>query len=309
MNNDVSLTVLLATHNGAGTLRRVLDTYQAVAAPPGGWRVVVVDNASDDETPQLLAHFKNLLPLLPLRTEQRGKNVALNFGLTHLQGDLVVLTDDDALPEPDWLLALQGSAAAHPAFDVFGGHIDAIWPADTPEWIPRLVNLGATFAVTPPGIAEGPIEAAQVWGPNMAVRRKVFDAGHRFNEAVGPQAGQYIMGSEVEFTCRVEKAGHSAWFAANARVGHIIRPKQIERQWIIDRAFRLGRHMFHRELESLKPGTPMLRGAPRWKFRLLLREHVSRMLALLTGNSDRRFLADWEISFLKGYLSEARRRD
>jgi L-malate glycosyltransferase len=301
------LTVLLATHNGAGTLPRVLEAYERLTPPMGGWRVVLVDNASTDDTPAILKGFASRLPLLALRTERRGKNVALNLGLEHVDGDLVVLTDDDAVPEVEWLVALSQAAVRHQDRDLFGGQIDPIWPGEPPPWILRLVNLGATFAITGEDVAAGPMPAAQIWGPNMAVRTHLFRAGHRFDESIGPQAGQYVMGSEVEFTCRLERLGHSAWFVSDARVGHIIRPHQVERGWIIQRAYRLGRHMFHQERGSFAKASNLFRGAPRWKYRRLLAERWKALSSVISRDADQKFRADWEVSFLRGYLDEARR--
>lgn len=300
------ITVLMATYNGAGTLPRVLDAYLRITPPASGWRLVVVDNASADRTPEVLREFAGRLPLRHLRTEARGKNLALNLGLAELEGELVVLTDDDAVPAPDWLLALERAAAAHPDYDIFGGEIDPVWPATPPEWIARLVNMGATFAITPDGCKEGPIAAAQIWGPNMAVRRQVFAQGHRFNEGIGPQAGQYIMGSEVEFTCRLERLGHKAWFVPDAVVGHIIRPHQVDRAWIIQRAYRLGRHMYHQESAQIAVQGGLLLGSPRWKYRRLLTEYLRAAAGWIKRDFDTKFCADWEISFLHGYLSEGR---
>ena len=113
------------------------------------------------------------------------------------------------------------------------------------------------------------------------------------------------MGSEVEFTCRLERAGHRAWHIPSAAVGHIIRPHQVERDWIVKRAYRLGRHMFHQEAGALPPEAKLLRGAPRWKYKMLAAEWVKKVLATLRRDFDQRFLAEWEISFLQGYLSEA----
>ncbi len=300
------LTVLLATHDGAGTLPRVLEAYRRLVPPAGGWRLVLVDNASTDDTPAILKDFATRLPLLALRTERRGKNVALNLGLEHVDGDLVVLTDDDAVPEAEWLAALARAADRHQDCDLFGGQIDPLWPGEAPPWILRLVNLGATFAITGQGAREGPIPAAQVWGPNMAVRTRLFLAGHRFDESIGPQAGQYVMGSEVEFTCRLERLGHSAWFVPDARVGHIIRPHQVERSWVIQRAYRLGRHMFHQERDSFAGASDLFRGAPRWKYRRFLVERWKALRGAVTRDFDQKFRADWEVSFLRGYLDEAR---
>jgi glycosyltransferase involved in cell wall biosynthesis len=299
------LTVLLATHNGAATLPRVLAAYRALQSPPGGYQLVVVDNASNDATTAVLREQGAGLPLQVLHCPQRGKNRALNQGLTALRGDLVVLTDDDAAPRTDWLCKLAEAARAQPAYDLFGGQILPDWPGPCPDWIPRLVNLGATFAITPEGMAAGPVRADSLWGPNMAVRRQVFDAGHRFNEDVGPAAGQYIMGSETEFSGRVEKAGHRAWFVAEAVVAHIIRPHQIEREWILQRAYRLGRHMCLNELEGIPAGAPRWRGAPRWKYRELAEAQTRRWWAVARRDFDACFRAQWNVEYLRGYLFQA----
>jgi glycosyltransferase involved in cell wall biosynthesis len=297
----------MATHNGAGTLARVLSAYSRLARPPGGWRLVVVDNLSSDDTAQVLERFATELPLLVVNCARRGKNVALNCGLDHVEGDLVVFTDDDTVPDEEWLVLLRQAADQHSECDVFGGRIFALWPDDLPEWIPQLVNLGATYGETPRECAEGPVSPTRVWGANMAVRASVFAAGHRFNELVGPGEGQYMMGSEVEFTGRIEKQGHRAWFVDKARVGHIIRPHQIERDWIIQRGYRLGRHMYHQEVAIFPVGTKLIRGAPRWKYRQFATALGRSAAGALTGNFALRFAADWELSFLRGYFAEAGR--
>lgn len=298
------LTVLMATYNGASTLPRVLESYARLSEPHGGWKLVVIDNASSDATPSIVRERTNALPLKYIRTESRGKNLALNHGLSHADGDLIVFTDDDAVPEQDWLRELRAAADEQTHFDIFAGAIYPLWPASCPDWILRLVNLGATFGLTPPDLPTGPVPASQAWGANMAVRRNIFDAGHRFNSAVGPQAGHYVMGSEVEFTARLERAGHRTWFIERARVGHVIRPQQLEREWIVQRAFRLGRHMLHQERPTFG-STPLLRGAPRWKYRLLMVQLLKALKARALCDADEKFLSDWEISFLRGYLSEA----
>ena len=141
----------------------------------------------------------------------------------------------------------------------------------------------------------------------MAVRRAVFDAGFLFNPDVGPAAGQYTMGSEVEFSGRLAKAGHTAWWVPGAPVGHIIREHQLTRDWIIQRAFRLGRHMCHQEREQIPAGTAMWRGAPRWRYGQLVRQKLRSLWGHARRDFDTSFLADWELEFLRGYLSEAAR--
>ena len=57
------LTVMLATRNRAPILEEVLRTYCDLQAPGSGWKVVVVDNGSTDETGRVIVAFASRLPL------------------------------------------------------------------------------------------------------------------------------------------------------------------------------------------------------------------------------------------------------
>src|SRR5690606_12127703 len=44
------LSVLMATHNGADTIERTLAAMSVMEPPAGGWTLIVVNNASTDDT-------------------------------------------------------------------------------------------------------------------------------------------------------------------------------------------------------------------------------------------------------------------
>jgi glycosyltransferase involved in cell wall biosynthesis len=305
------LTVLMATFNGAKTLPAVLEAYTHLVAPEGGWKVVVVDNGSVDDTKQIVQGYTSRLPLTYLYEPKKGKNAALNHGLTVIEGDLIVLTDDDATPLPDWLCKLRQGANANASFAIFGGAIIPQWEQKPDNWILTLVPLGITYALTAPDLPEGPIFPGLVWGPNMAVRKEVFDAGHRFDEGVGPNGANYVMGSETEFTLRVSNAGFKSWFCKEAVVSHFIRATQMEKAWILKRASRFGRNMYRQEVNQGPFDVPTFLGVPRWRVRKLVNEWAKSAHASLVGQIDEAFRANWEVYFLRGYFYEAwrRRRD
>ena len=238
-----------------------------------------------------------------LEEPERGKSRALNTGLPHTEGDLVVLTDDDSVPQPDWLVELRRGADRHQDFDVFGGRIDALWPRQPPKWFFSVVPLGTTYAVTPDVIRDGPVSPGMVWGPNMAVRRSVFEAGHRFDATMGPQLGQYRMGSETEFTRRMAKFGFQSFHLSKARVGHVIRPHQMETGWIVRRAYRFGRGHFWSDREE--SSEPTLFAVPRWMIKQALKNYLRWPLGVLTGNTEKAFSARWQLQFFFGYCFEA----
>ncbi len=301
------MTILMATFNGVATLPKVLEAYCRLAAPPAGWRIVIADNGSSDGTPALIERYADRLPLRYVCEPRRGKNAALNAALAlALDGrdpdGLFVFTDDDATPEPDWLQRLSEAAGAQPDFDIFAGVITADWAVPVPAWLERLVPLGLTFGVTPPETPEGPVFPGLVWGANMAIRRRLFESGLRFDESIGPAAGAYAMGSETQLTRRLGDAGHRAWFCRGARVAHYIRPHQMARGWVLERARRFGRGKFRQEC----PGRfAEWFGVPRWMFSRYAAELLGLAAAWMRRDADGTFLRRWEMAYLRGYMHEA----
>ena len=89
------ITVLMATRNRAAQLGRVLERYCDLQSPPGGWKAIVVDNGSSDETRGVVQSFVSRIPVEYIREDRGGKMVALNAGIPAIAGEVVVLTDDD----------------------------------------------------------------------------------------------------------------------------------------------------------------------------------------------------------------------
>lgn len=297
----------MATCNGAPTLPKVLSAYCGLQVPAGGWSLVIIDDGSTDRTAQIVASFAEQLPLQLLQQQRRGKCAALNMAVEHVLANsgtsLLVFTDDDATPDPDWLVRLEQCAAHQESFALFGGAILPDWAVPPPDWVMRLVPLGLTYAVTT--AADGPVFAGLVWGANMAVRRAVFDAGHRFDAGAGPQAGSYAMGGETQFNRRIAAAGFAAWFCTAARVHHHIRPHQLTRRYVLQRAVRNGRGA---QLQGLPDSGPKLWGVPRWMLSKLLLELAMAARHWLLGHADEAFRHCWEVQFLRGVLAQAWRR-
>ncbi len=303
-------TILIATRNGAGTLPRVFESYRHLDTTGLQWKAVVIDNGSTDSTAEVVERHARDLPLVLLKEPRGGKNAALNRAVGEAQGDLLVFTDDDVIPDPGWLAALRQAADQHPGFSIFGGAIRPLWPHEPPTLLSS-VSLGAAFAITDPGLPAGPVLPAQVWGPNMAVRRAVFEAGLRFDERMGPNGASYPMGSETSFNRAAAAHGFRCWFAPDAIVYHIIRPLQLEPGWLLGRAFRAGRGRFLAEVQRKR--------IPASDPAIVLDGLLARLRAKRADVADRRrsgdelalFRARWELAELRGYLHElsrARRR-
>ncbi|MDP3460602.1 MAG: glycosyltransferase [Hyphomonas sp.] len=303
------MIVILSTLNGETRLRRMLEAMLNVRLP-AGTKFHVVDNGSEDGTLDLLAEYAGRLPLVIYNQPVRGKNHCLNLVLAAVRKtldpeELVVLTDDDILPCPEWLEELQAAGQAYPDCDVFGGRILPHWPsrgAGKLDSVQR--HFGVLFSLT--SAQEGPISCDAAWGPNMAVRGRVFKMGYTFDPQFGPNGQMgYPMGSETELMERLDAAGHRAWFAERACVRHIIRAAQLDTVNIIQRAFRHGYGVGWRRQRD--------RGITRLaslQFNAL-RALVLAQFRRLVSSPNQMLLAEYEDAWARGFahgsLSEYRR--
>jgi glycosyltransferase involved in cell wall biosynthesis len=294
------LTVLIASHNGARTLAPVLETFTQLQAPASGWKLVVVDNASTDQTRDILGKFCQKLPLTIVVEQRLGKNAALNTGLEFADGDLAVFADDDVFPKSDWLLRLRDAADANPAYCMFGGVIRARWEIPPPAWV-NWVNQAPVFTVTDPCLTEGPTSPGSIFGPNMAVRMEIFARGIRFDPSIGPAGGNYAMGSESELLERLGRLGHKAWHAQSAVVEHFVRDFQLEESWALRRAIRHGRGSYRLQYATMATPPWPLYVVPRIIKRLL---RIAK--ASLVSDKKGAFCARCDLNYLWGYLVEAR---
>jgi L-malate glycosyltransferase len=299
------LTVLIPTYNGSDTIGRTLAALAELLPPRGGWKVVIVNNGSTDDTEKLILEWKHRLPLDYLVEPRRGRAAALNAGMARFDGDFLVVTDDDVLPDRDWLVEWRRVANAHPEYTVFGGAIEPEFEVPPARWVQPAWQV-ALYAATPPGRPEGPMAPADILGPNMAFRRSVIAQGARFEEWLG--VGQdNLMGEETEFGQRLAAAGHKAWFAPKPRIRHIIWKSQTSVRWILHRFVRHGRTMYLWHLRDRQTAEAELFHMPRWAIRHLAESLLGLPLAALNCDESRFFSLLRSIAYDYGTLCQARK--
>jgi glycosyltransferase involved in cell wall biosynthesis len=296
------LTVVFATRNRAQILKKVLESYCDLEPPESGWKLVVVDNGSTDETPQVLAAYASRLPLFWIIEHNLGKNYALNAGLRLVEGDLAVFTDDDAFPRADWLMQFRRSADSQPGYSIFGGTIIPRWEAPPPSWL-EWIDLAPIFTITPSYMEEGelaPTHVTLVQGPNMAIRSCIFQSGVRFNTSIGPRGSNYPMGSETELILRLHRQGHRARHVKGAVVEHFVRNEQLNKAWVLRRAIRFGRGWFR-----MAPNPKQWLGIPRYLVRDVPKAALRMAAATILLDPKARFRAHWRLNYLLGEGYEA----
>lgn len=305
-SDTVPLTVLIASRNGSRWIRRVLDAYVA-QAQDCAWQLIVVNNDSSDDTGAILETYRDRLPLTIVDEPVAGKNRALNAGLPLVKGDIVVTPDDDAIPRPNFLTGWVAAAERFPDHDLFGGRIIAHFDGTPPRWILRLAKQSEA-AFSQRDFPEGEFAATEIFGPNMAIRRRVFDSGLTFDERVGPNAldPNYPTGSETDFLRRAAAAGWRAVFVVGPTVEHIVRPNQTTMVFFRAQAFRDGRSgaMLDRQTGALRKGPWAHKGLVR-SIPPSLQLGLMWLRAAIQPDTVQRCFKWWAYEWWRGYLAEA----
>ena len=104
----LALTVVIPTHRRPDRCQRLLKSLCEQTLDPKLFEVIVVDDASGDETGDVLEGLVAELPyaLRPMRTKtNRGPGPARNIGWRAAKAQIIAFTDDDCLPDAGWLEA------------------------------------------------------------------------------------------------------------------------------------------------------------------------------------------------------------
>jgi glycosyltransferase involved in cell wall biosynthesis len=299
----MDLSVVIATRDRATSLAHTLPHLARQTGLDGvKWEVVVVINGSDEDTESVLCAARTDLPVRWVRESRPGKSVALNRAINAVNGELIVITDDDVIPEPGWLAALLAAADRWPEHAIFGGSIEPLFPPNTPTWIRNHRHCDMWFSRFVPSWPEGPMVPEELpYPPNLALRARVVRSA-RFNETVGPMPGEYPLGCELELMQRLVAAGERAVYVPSARLQHVVREDQIDRQWLLRRCFQAGRGLVRWFWTSDTTSTQLL-GRPWRLWRAMAGGWVRRGLSLLQP-AQRRFDRACELRVVLGQVHE-----
>jgi len=274
----VSISLLIATADRPDHLAITLGGLARCRLPDTKFEVIVADNGFDKGTERVCREAHAHLNIRYLAVPERGKTIALNQAVEIASGDLFVFTDDDVEFDSAWLIELWRAVQEEPEHVLFGGRVTPVWPTRIPARLDGSAYLGSLYTLLDRGNEQGPIPGFRPFGPNMAVRRNVFDRGLRFDRNLGPGSTRGItMGDETEIARQLEAMGEVAVYVPASQVYHRVRPDQLSLGWQLRRGVRYGRLLTH--IEGPRTGIRFL-GLPT----RLYRDAVAGLVAA-TGKS------------------------
>ena len=298
------ISVVIATFNRAALLEETLAELRRQPFQPGD-EVIVVDNASTDDTPGVIARAARdfPVPLRALRETISGKSPALNAGIAAASGDVLALTDDDVLVAPDWVAAVR-QVFEDSTIALAGGRVEPRWERPAPSWLVlerdgRYSGMASPLALLHYGEAQelGPRTAV---GANLAVRREVLETVGAFAPHLGRRSGTLLCGEDHEFCQRASAAGFRCEYRPEMRVRHWVPAERARLTYYLRWFFWSG--VTHAVLERDEQGAgPMIRP---YLVRRLMTAPAVALGRMLTGRPADAAASVMDVAFVVGNISQ-----
>lgn len=186
------ITVVIVTFNRAAILEQCLESLSRHQTRCPGWRVLVVDNGSIDDTSTVVSRFATKRDNFDyVIEEKRGANRARNRSLKDAHTPYLLFVDDDCIIPSGYLdVACEIIELRMPV--CFGGPIAPWFMAGSPRpaWFKDVYGSfslpGNNLVGAPPRLSAGNL------GASLAALRKVGG----FDQAMGPNGKRMSFGEE-----------------------------------------------------------------------------------------------------------------
>ncbi len=212
------VSVVLVNFKGADDTLIALDGLKALNWPREALEVVVVDNASGDDSLEKLRPLAGDITLVE-SDENLGFAGGCNLGVQSATGEIVAFLNNDAKPDPYWLVHAVAGFDSSPRVGAVASRV-LDWDGKTIDYAGAGLTwygmgyrpLSAHAADRKKESPAGPVLFGT--GSAMLVRRDVFDELGGFDEDF------FMFFEDVDFGWRINLAGYVFHYAPDSLVFH-----------------------------------------------------------------------------------------
>ena len=216
----------------AGLLARISDIAREVSDRVRTTMIIVDDDPEQSAHDVARSHDHRFPGGLVYDSTGAGdlavaRNRALDLGIEH--GQLLILIDDDCLPDDGWIRAFVDVQERYGA-DCVAGACDTLWPAETPAWL-----RDEPFMDVKVDLPDGSVVAAGYTKNVLLSAAYLRRSGLRFDGKFGQ-----IGGEDAMFFYALADASVDVRFAARAVVHEVIPPGRTTLRYQLRRRFWYG---------------------------------------------------------------------
>jgi glucosyl-dolichyl phosphate glucuronosyltransferase len=234
----MEIDVLMCGYNEAPHIPAALQSLRSQSVPPHSFRVIFVDNASQDETRKVVEENSHGLNLEYVYEARPGLNMARNAGYRAARAPFVAHLDADAKADSRWIENIRHVIEEQQP-DLTGGPIFPYYLTEKPAWFSDAYNMD--FKGDEPRALT---EQEFLSGSNMVWRRSVVEQLGGFNTNIGLMERGLARGDETDLMVQARRSvdGFKAFYHPEIIVYHLTRPETFSLWYWARRFFSQGNH-------------------------------------------------------------------
>ena len=233
--NKLGVSIVICCHNSAPRLPQTLTHLAAQQVTEGQipWEVIVVDNASTDQTASralTLWPQDAPAPLRVVNEPQLGLIHARIRGFKEATFELVSFIDDDNWACPQWVETISELMSQLNDIGACGGWITAACEITPPPWFERYAK---EYAVGQQAAKSGDVTSTRgfLWGAGLTIRKsawqQLLDAG--FCPVLSGRKGAILSaGEDTEICLALRLAGWRLWYDERLKLEHYLPAHRLE---------------------------------------------------------------------------------
>ena len=240
------VSVIICCYNSESRIKNVLQHLEIQKETNDfAWEVIVVDNASSDNTAGVAkkSWSRKDLDLQVVFEEKPGLSNARTKGLSVAKYSVIVFVDDDNLVSEDYIAKAYSVMASNSAIGLAGGLGFAESSIPLPEWFD---NYQDAYAVGPQADEQGPIPETRMYlhGAGLVMRKEAWDMimNKGFGFILSGRKGKSMSsGEDSEISSAFRLAGYTLWYDPGLRFRHIISANRLSWKYLVNLTREFGK--------------------------------------------------------------------
>ena len=201
------VSVIIPVRNRADEIAACLDSLSRLRYPKEKLEIIVVDDASEDHTPEVISRF----PVRLISVKNRSQaSFCRNVGAKEAIGEILAFIDSDCVADSLWLRELV-PAFRETGIGVVGGVVDSVFEGkavDRYEKVKSSLNMGPWFRRS-----EEADRFFYVPSCNLLTRKELFSG-------LGGFRADLHVGEDVDYCWRVQDRGYEIDYRPRGKIFH-----------------------------------------------------------------------------------------
>lgn len=235
----IGVSIIICCYNSASRLPETLRHLSKQETPDGGlqWEVIVVDNASTDDTKEVAIQewrkYSLEVPLKVVVENAPGLSYARQKGVEVSRYEYLIFCDDDNWLEANYVSLVNKFMQDNPKVGVVGGCGEEVCEIDPPAWFE---DLKGAYAIGKQALYTSDVfERGYVYGAGSAIKKTALNelTNLKFSSLLSDRKGNVLSsGGDGELCFAIQLRGYKVFYFDELRFKHFIPKEKLTDEYI-----------------------------------------------------------------------------